>query len=189
MRLRQLQLSLDNLNKTLQTMVRRSGAGGGEGKGLGNDKSLGAMLGNDRQTINRFARARLGAELIDKGLISKTAWQSETNRTQFFNSPEGQQYRERYNAVSEETATKANQGRRQLRMGLAVGGHFASLIGSSLQDAGYTGVASAFNVFSGGAGGAASGAMMGGPWGAVIGGLIGTASSLTSEFAKLQNAT
>ena len=47
-------------------MMRRSGVGGGgEGKGLGDDKSLGAMLGSDKQTINRFARARLGAELID----------------------------------------------------------------------------------------------------------------------------
>lgn len=66
MRLRQLQLSLDNLNRTLQNMARRAGGGGGgEGKGLGDDKTLGAMLGSDRQTINRFARARLGAELID----------------------------------------------------------------------------------------------------------------------------
>ena len=67
MRLRQLQISLDNLNNTLKSMMRRSGVGGGqgEGKGLADDKSLGAMLGSDKQTINRFARARLGAELID----------------------------------------------------------------------------------------------------------------------------
>ena len=90
MRLRQLQLSLDNLNRTLQNMMRRSGAGGGgEGKGLGDSKTLGAMMGSDKQTINRFARASLGSELIEKGLISKTAWDSETRRKLFFNSPEG----------------------------------------------------------------------------------------------------
>ena len=65
MRLRQLQLSLDNLNRTLQNMMRQAGKGEGGGKGLGDDKTLGAMLGSDKQTINRFARARLGAELID----------------------------------------------------------------------------------------------------------------------------
>ena len=63
--MRQLQLSLDNLNRTLQNMMRQAGKGEGGGKGLGDDKTLGAMLGSDKQTINRFARARLGAELID----------------------------------------------------------------------------------------------------------------------------
>ena len=46
-------------------MMRQVGKGEGGGKGLGDDKTLGAMLGSDKQTINRFARARLGAELID----------------------------------------------------------------------------------------------------------------------------
>lgn len=35
MRLRQLQLSLDNLNRTLQNMVRRAGGGGEGGQGSG----------------------------------------------------------------------------------------------------------------------------------------------------------
>ena len=46
-------------------MMMQAGKGEGGGKGLGDDKTLGAMLGSDKQTINRFARARLGAELID----------------------------------------------------------------------------------------------------------------------------
>lgn len=55
MRLRQLQLSLDNLNRTLQNMVRRAGAGGeGGGSGKLNDPSIPGLLGNARQRREKF---------------------------------------------------------------------------------------------------------------------------------------
>ena len=56
MRLRQLQLSLDNLNRTLQNMVRRAGSGGGEGGGSDrfNDPSFPGLLGNARQRREKF---------------------------------------------------------------------------------------------------------------------------------------
>ena len=75
-----------------------------------------------------------------------------------------------------------------VRRGLAVGGHFAGLIGQSLQEAGYQRAGGAFNIMGGTMGGAASGAMMGGMWGAAIGGMIGMITTTTSELAKMAKA-
>lgn len=73
-------------------------------------------------------------------------------------------------------------------MGLAVGGHFAGMIGQSLQEAGYEKAGGAFNILGGTLGGAASGAMMGGPFGAAIGGMVGMITTTTSELTKMAKA-
>ena len=77
---------------------------------------------------------------------------------------------------------------RRLRMGVAVGGHFAGMLGHSLQEAGYQQAGGAFNILGGTMGGAASGAMVGGPWGAAIGGMIGMITTTTSELSKMAKA-
>ena len=133
-------------------------------------------------------RAKIGAEAINAGLINKTDWRDSTTRKKFLDSDVGRPYGERYNAVSEETVMKTNQGRRQLRMGLAVGGHFAGMIGQSLQEAGYEKAGGAFNILGGTLGGAASGAMMGGPFGAAIGGMVGMITTTTAELTKMAKA-
>ena len=77
---------------------------------------------------------------------------------------------------------------RRLRMGIAVGGHFAGMLGHSLQEAGYQRTGAVFNILGGTMGGAASGAMIGsrgGPWGMALGALIGAAASATSELSKM----
>lgn len=79
---------------------------------------------------------------------------------------------------------------RRWRMGIAVGGHFAGMIGHSLQEAGYQRTGGAFNILSGTMGGAASGAMMGGgPLGLAIGALVGGAASAASEIKKMRDAS
>ena len=80
---------------------------------------------------------------------------------------------------------------RRVRMGVAVGGHFAGMLGHSLQEAGYQRTGAAFNILGGTMGGAASGAMIGsrgGPWGVALGALIGAAASATSEISKMAKA-
>lgn len=77
---------------------------------------------------------------------------------------------------------------RRVRMGVAVGGHFAGMLGHSLQEAGYQEAGAVFNVLGGTMGGAASGAMVGGPWGAAIGGMIGMITTTTSELTKMAKA-
>lgn len=72
-----------------------------------------------------------------------------------------------------------------MRMGVAVGGHFAGMIGHSLQESGYQEAGAVFNVLGGTMGGAASGAMVGGPYGAIIGGFVGAAASATAEISKM----
>ena len=137
------------------------------------------------------------AMMANAGADGEALWQTMRGRADVMNLPQNQPLAIQYRGLlrqsrQDKEAYEVDQLReraRRIRMGLAVGGHFAGMIGHSLQEAGYTGLASTFNVVSGGMGGAASGAMMGGPWGAAIGGLIGTASSLTSEFVKLRNAT
>lgn len=77
---------------------------------------------------------------------------------------------------------------RGAKMGLAIGGHFASMIGSSLQEAGYQREGAAFNIVGGIAGGAASGAFAG-PMGMAIGALIGGAATAASEMKRLRDAS
>lgn len=73
-------------------------------------------------------------------------------------------------------------------MGIAVGGHFAGMLGQSLQDAGYEKAGGVFNVLGGTMGAAASGAMAGGVFGAAIGGMIGVITTTTSELTKMAKA-
>jgi hypothetical protein len=58
MMLRKLQISLDNLNRTLQNMMRRAGGGGGGGgggvSGRLNDPSIPGLLGNAKERREKF---------------------------------------------------------------------------------------------------------------------------------------
>ena len=76
---------------------------------------------------------------------------------------------------------------RESQRNLAVAGHFSSMIGQSLQDAGYQRAGGAFNVLGGTLGGAASGAAFG-PYGVIIGGFVGAASTATAEISKMAKA-
>ena len=95
----------------------------------------------------------------------------------------------RYRAYKREgeRIDRLNEFDRRDRMGLAIGGHFASMIGSSLQEAGYQRAGGAFNVIGGTLGGAASGAVFG-PYGVLIGAAVGTITSVASELKKLGDA-
>lgn len=73
-------------------------------------------------------------------------------------------------------------------MTLAIGGHFASMIGSSLQDAGYQRAGGAMNIVGGIMGGAASGAF-GGPMGMALGALVGGAATAASEIKRMSDAS
>lgn len=80
MRLRQLQLSLDNLNRTLQNMMRQVGKGEGDGSGRMKDSSLYGLLGDPGKKNAQLERAKIGAEAINAGLINKTDWRDTTTR-------------------------------------------------------------------------------------------------------------
>ena len=80
MRLRQLQLSLDNLNRTLQNMMRQVGKGEGDGSGRMKDSSLYGLLGDPGKRNAQLERAKIGAEAINAGLINKTDWRDTTTR-------------------------------------------------------------------------------------------------------------
>ena len=72
-------------------------------------------------------------------------------------------------------------------MSLAIGGHFAGMIGQSLQEAGYERAGGAFNVLGGTLGGAASGVAFG-PFGIAIGGMVGMITTTTAELTKMAKA-
>ena len=72
-------------------------------------------------------------------------------------------------------------------MSLAIGGHFAGMIGQSLQDAGYERAGGAFNILGGTLGGAASGVAFG-PFGIAIGGMVGMITTTTAELTKMAKA-
>lgn len=103
MKLRQLQISLDSLNNTLKSMMRRAGGGGegGQGSGGKNDSSLYGLLGDPGKRNAQLERAKIGGEAINAGDITASKWHSSATREAFLNSPEGERYRERYEAVSE----------------------------------------------------------------------------------------
>lgn len=89
--------------------------------------------------------------------------------------------------MSEQKVENYNRQIRRARMGLAISGHYAGMIGQSLQDAGYQRAGGAFNVLGGTLGGAASGAAFG-PYGVIIGGFVGAASTATAEISKMAKA-
>ena len=80
MRLRQLQLSLDNLNRTLQNMMRRSGGERGEGSGGTGDSSLYGLLGDPVKRNAQMERAKIGAEAISAGDATASTWKSMATR-------------------------------------------------------------------------------------------------------------
>ena len=201
-RLRQLQASLDNLNRTLKSMMRQANAGANRGAanpdiGDGLAPFIPSQNRTSIQTLpQRAALAR--AMIANAGADGEDSWRKGGRyRSAVMDLPQNQalaaqyqalQYQNRQDkALYEENTLRGRRDRR--RMGIAVGGHFAGMIGQSLQDAGYEKAGGVFNVLGGTMGAAASGAMVGGVFGAAIGGLIGMTSSLTSEFAKLRNAT
>lgn len=107
----------------------------------------------------------------------------------FFDSPQGRAYGNNYRKVEEMARQQEeyNNRFRESQRNLAVGGHFASMIGQSLQDAGYQKTGGAFNILGGTLGGAASGAAFG-PYGVIIGGFVGAASTATAEISKMAKA-
>ena len=217
MRMKQLQMSLDTLNRTLQSIDKfNRGMGqhasqGGFLEGMSSSSMAGIMGAVQRG--GRLANIPLRAQLLKQMFKN-----SGVNLEAGFN---GRYFNELRNAVlndevnkdlanvyarlgggGSETGRPVNRAnlrgsnlaaqqemsRRDLRMGLAMGGHFAGMIGQSLQDAGYDSAGAGFNVIGNTLGAAASGAMAGGPWGAAIGGLVGLTTSLTAEMRKLQEA-
>ncbi len=208
MRMKQLQLSLDTLNRTLQSIDKfnRSGGGGQSYDGRYND--IGNRLApfmddkNRRTSIQTLPqRAALARAMMSNawgaGFNGDLYWRKGgAFREALMNIPENQSLAAQYRALQQksrqdkalyEENQKLYDIRRQ-RMGLATGGHFAGMIGQSLQDAGYEQLGAGFNVIGNTLGASASGAMVGGPWGAAIGGIIGLATSLTAEMGKLRDA-
>ena len=117
-------------------------------------------------------------------------------RQALMNLPENQALAEQYRTVQaqnrQDKATYEEnvmrERARRIRMGIAVGGHFAGMLGHSLQEAGYQQAGGVFNILGGTMGGAASGAMVGGPFGAAIGGMVGMITTTTSELSKMAKA-
>ena len=193
MRLRQLQLSLDNLNRTLQSMMRQVGRDNQQAR-AGNsrlsDGSLTGFLGSAQEKSVKADIQRLGAAAIAKGDVTASKWRSTSSREAWLETAEGAKYRDEYNRLQGKN-TKLdtyNAEMRGAKMGLAIGGHFASMIGSSLQDAGYQRAGGAMNIVGGMMGGAASGAF-GGPVGMAIGALVGGAATAASEIKRMSDAS
>lgn len=199
MRLRQLQTSLDNLNNTLKNMVKQSNVESNRASAThvgGGDPSLPGILGARDAAKMRAARleavrwnAKLTEQIRERMGISEEDWRNMpfVQRMRIRRDPAnadiwGQRRDASPNTSQEQTKNEFRLQRRN--MGLAIGGHFASMVGSSLQEAGYQRAGGAFNVIGGAAGGAASGAVFG-PYGVLIGAAVGTITSVASELKKL----
>lgn len=133
---------------------------------------------------------RLGAKAIANGDITESRWRSTATREAWLYTPEGAKYRDDYNKIqrSNRKADTYNSEMYGAKMGLAFGGHFASMIGQSLQDAGYEKPGAAMNILGGVMGGAASGAFAG-PVGMAIGALVGGAATAASEIKRMSDAS
>ena len=206
MRLRQLQLSLDNLNKTLQGMVRSSNSASTQHTGVvPTDMSrLAPFLpgkGNRTSIQTLPQRAALARAMIangwNAGFNGDLYWRKGgAFREAMMDLPENQSLAAQYRGLQAQSkqdkamydVNELRERARGVRRGLAVGGHFAGLIGQSLQEAGYQRAGGAFNILGGTMGAASSGAMMGGLWGAAIGGMIGMITTTTSELSKMAKA-